>query len=271
MKYKTEAERKEARREYDRRYAKSAKGIARNKRATKKYYYSAKGKATYKKYINSSKTQKRIKEYRENPENKKRHAEYQKEFRKTAKGVAIEERRKKTDKYKIRQKEYYQKRKNDPHRIKWTKEYLKRPKVIEARIRRSKTEKHIKNRKTYRAKQYKENPQFRLAENVRKRIIRYLKGIRGRKFGKTNELLGCNWKFLKKHLESQFYIRKKNNEEMTWNNYGKWHVDHIIPLSSFDLTIKDQQFKACHYTNLQPLWSEDNIEKNDQLNWSKEL
>ena len=141
--------------------------------------------------------------------------------------------------------------------------------MIERRIQRSKTDKHIKNRKRYRAKQYKENPQFRLAENVRKRITRYMKGIKGTKFGKTNELLGCDWKFLKRHLEKQFYNQRKTNLEMSWNNYGKWHVDHIIPLSNFDLTKSAEQFKACHYSNLQPLWAEDNIEKKDRLDWKK--
>ena len=56
---------------------------------------------------------------------------------------------------------------------------------------------------------------------------------------------------------------------MSWNNYGKWHVDHIIPLSNFDLTKSAEQFKACHYSNLQPLWAEDNIEKKDRLDWKK--
>ena len=58
---------------------------------------------------------------------------------------------------------------------------------------------------------------------------------------------------------------------MTWNNYGKWHVDHIKPLSKFDLTVASEQFKACHYSNLQPLWAEENIEKKDRLDWKKKL
>ena len=271
MVYKTEAKRIKAKKESDRRYNRSARGRARNKRATKKYYYSAKGQATYKRYMALPETQKRIKEFRNIPENRKKKNKAQRRFRKTAKGIAIEKRRQKTEKYKIRNKAYDKMRKNDPKRIGWSKKYRKKPDVIKRRIERSKTEKYVKNRRAYRSKQYKKNPQFKLADNVRKRIVRYLKGVRGRKFGKTNELLGCGWKFLKRHLENQFYNRKKTNEEMSWNNYGKWHVDHIIPLDSFDLTIKEQQFKACHYTNLQPLWAEDNIAKNNQLNWSKDL
>ena len=50
---------------------------------------------------------------------------------------------------------------------------------------------------------------------------------------------------------------------MTWDNHGQWHIDHIKPCAKFDLTDKDQQ-KACfHYTNLQPLWKEDNLSKRD--------
>jgi len=68
-----------------------------------------------------------------------------------------------------------------------------------------------------------------------------------------------------------FYVHPKTGETMTWGNYGQsgWQIDHIIPLSKFDLTDRDQFLKACHYTNLQPLWMEDNYSKNDKLDWKK--
>lgn len=70
------------------------------------------------------------------------------------------------------------------------------------------------------------------------------------------ELSGVdNVQELKNHLEKQF---KKG---MSWDNHGEWHIDHIIPCASFDLTKKSEQKKCFHYTNLQPLWAFENLSK----------
>ncbi len=73
----------------------------------------------------------------------------------------------------------------------------------------------------------------------------------------TLEYLGCTAKELKVHIESQF------TEGMNWDNYGfyGWHIDHIKPLCQFDITDLEEQKKAFHYTNLQPLWAEENLKK----------
>jgi hypothetical protein len=63
--------------------------------------------------------------------------------------------------------------------------------------------------------------------------------------------------FLKKHLEIQFI------EGMSWENQGKWHIDHKIPLSS--AKTEEEVYKLCHYTNLQPLWAEDNLKKGSKI------
>lgn len=81
------------------------------------------------------------------------------------------------------------------------------------------------------------------------------------KTGSAIKNLGCTIKHLKEHLETLFY------SNMTWDNYGSvWHIDHIIPLSSFDLTKEEEVSKACHYTNLQPLLAIDNLKKSNKLN-----
>lgn len=81
---------------------------------------------------------------------------------------------------------------------------------------------------------------------------------RGQSKSKTaRELVGCDLDELRTHLESQFH------PGMTWGNHGYegWHVDHIRPLAAFDLSDPEQQKQAFHFSNLQPLWKKDNLDK----------
>jgi hypothetical protein len=94
---------------------------------------------------------------------------------------------------------------------------------------------------------------FRIVNNLRTRFFHVLKGAR--KSTRTLELLGCSVEHLIKHLESNF------RPGMSWANRTEWHIDHIRPLASFDLSDPAQQRQACHWTNLQPLWAIDNIIK----------
>ena len=82
---------------------------------------------------------------------------------------------------------------------------------------------------------------------------------------RSAELIGCSWSELKAHIESRF------QPGMTWENHSKfgWHIDHIRPLMSFDLTQPDQMAVAMHYSNLQPLWWRDNITKGDKWDASE--
>lgn len=94
---------------------------------------------------------------------------------------------------------------------------------------------------------------YRLRKNL---CCRIRSALRGRtKSGHTKMLIGCSIEMLKAHLEKQFA------PDMTWGNYGAWHVDHIRPCVSFDLTDPAQQRECFHFTNLQPLWARDNLQK----------
>jgi hypothetical protein len=79
----------------------------------------------------------------------------------------------------------------------------------------------------------------------------------GAKLETSRKYLGCSIEHLREHLESKFV------ENMNWENYGDWHIDHIIPCASWDLSKQDEIHKCFHYTNLQPLWGIDNILKSD--------
>ncbi len=100
-------------------------------------------------------------------------------------------------------------------------------------------------------------PESRITENLRRRTRAVLEGIN--KSDNTLALIGCSPKELKKHLESLF------TKGMSWSNYGKWHIDHIKPCSSFDLTIESQQRECFNYQNLQPLWARDNLSKGNKI------
>ena len=101
--------------------------------------------------------------------------------------------------------------------------------------------------------------QFKLSHNLRVRLISAIKG--NYKVGSAVKDLGCSVEELKSYIESKF------QPGMSWDNWNKdgWHIDHIKPLASFDLTDRNQLLEACHYTNLQPLWATDNIIKRDKL------
>jgi len=110
-------------------------------------------------------------------------------------------------------------------------------------------------------KEYESKPNRLIANRIRKRIFQVLKGKS--KSALTMELLGCTLEFLRFYLESKF------EPSMGWENYGNpngdhsncWHIDHIRPCASFDLSDPEQQKICFHYTNLQPLWAKDNLSK----------
>ncbi len=130
------------------------------------------------------------------------------------------------------------------------------------KVRMQKKESYLRNIET--SKQYRVNNKdkinsyhktkrsidinFKLSCLIRNRIRSAIK--RDSRRSKSIELLGCDIDFLKSYLESKFLLT------MSWNNYGSiWHIDHIRPCASFDLTDPEQQKICFHYTNLQPLFA----------------
>lgn len=105
---------------------------------------------------------------------------------------------------------------------------------------------------------YQTNLNFKLSMQLRGRLnIALKKKVKG---GSAVHNLGCSLEELKVYLESKFSVG------MTWENWkiDGWHIDHIIPLSKFNLTDSEEFLKACHYTNLQPLWAKENYRKGNR-------
>lgn len=102
---------------------------------------------------------------------------------------------------------------------------------------------------------------FKLTENLRCRTRYALK--KSSKCASTKTLIGCSVEELKQYLESKF------QPGMSWDNWSPrgWHIDHIRPCSSFDLSDPDQQRQCFHYTNLQPLWWKDNLSKGSKYDY----
>ena len=96
---------------------------------------------------------------------------------------------------------------------------------------------------------------FDFSTRVRNRLGDLFRKLARSKPVKTEELLGCTWKQAKHHIEKQF------TEGMSWDNRDKWHIDHVIPLSSAydEYTLS----MLCHFTNLKPMWATANLKKSD--------
>jgi len=136
------------------------------------------------------------------------------------------------------------------------------------RIWNSKNSKRKKERKEkiYMRNRYHIDPDFKLRMSLRSRFWYELRKHLATKEESSLVYVGCSIKQLKEYLENKF------EEGMTWDNWSinGWHVDHIVPCSSFDLTKEKEQKKCFHYTNLQPLWAKDNRAKHNKLDWVKE-
>ena len=155
-------------------------------------------------------------------------------------------------------KEYYIKNKEKINEQR--KEYIIKNKE---KIKEKRKEYRIKNKEKIneqRKERIKTDLNFKFRSYIRTRLINAIKRQYGLKAQSSMELLGCSIEDARQHLESKFDLF------MTWENHGSyWHIDHIIPCASFDLTDPEQQKKCFHYTNLQPLEAIENIKKSDKI------
>jgi hypothetical protein len=224
---------------------------------------------------NKIKLQNRYKEYKE--KNKIKKQEYMKKYYIDRKDL-------------IKEKNLIYKEKNKEKILDWQSNYRKNlsedekneMKLYNAEYAKKNSEKLKENNANYakinheKIKQYKKkynalrlkNNLIKTTENLRHRLYLSIKqSCKSKDFktGKIDNLIGCTIEQLKTHLESQF------KEGMNWELYGNkrdengnligFHIDHIIPCSSFNLEIEEERKKCFHYTNLQPLWALENMSK----------
>lgn len=149
-------------------------------------------------------------------------------------------------------------RNNEKRKIKYAsnKELREKMRILNAeRYERLKASGEIKSIRARHHKKRMQNPVYYLQKVCRARIWAALNGI-GAKLTKTEIMLGCTYAELRDHLESMF------KDGMSWDNRGRWHIDHIIPLSS--AKTPEEVIKLCNFRNLQPLWEQDNKKKGNK-------
>ena len=218
---------------------------------------------------NSDKLRKQKAEYRLKNSDKlrKRDAEYRRKNAEKLRKRSAEYRLKNPDKVRKRQAEY--RRKNADKVRKWQAEYRRKnaDKLLkqEAEYRRKNPDKLRKWSAEYRLKnadkvrkrdaEYRKKPEVRIVDIQRDRLKSIVKSTSVSR----HEMTGCTPSQLRQHIESQFA------KGMTWQNQGRWHLDHIMPCSAFDLT-NPEQVKVCfNWQNLRPIWAKKNLRKGKKI------
>ena len=233
-----------------------------NKEATKKYkkeYYE--------------KNKEKIKEY--NEKNKGISKEYQREYREKNKGISKEYHREYREKNKEKLKEYahqyHEKNKEKINRE--AKEYYEKNKEKISKYYKEKQPwkkaKRKKKSNEYQNQRYRNDPIFRLSKTMRSRTLAALKAQGASKNKRTMQYINCSIAHLYNHIESQF-----GDSGMNWDNSGRncsglwyygrgWEIDHRRPCDSFDLNNEEEKYMCFHWSNLQPMWGQENNAKGD--------
>ena len=139
---------------------------------------------------------------------------------------------------------------NKEHRKEYIKEYHK-----------NNIDKIRKTKRDYERNRKARDPIYKLISNFRTAIYTVLKESNVDKYGHYFDILQYTPEELITHLELQF------KDDMSWDNYGVWHVDHMLPITSFDIReMGDEEFMKCwSLDNLQPMWGEENIRKSNKI------
>jgi hypothetical protein len=152
------------------------------------------------------------------------------------------------------------KRKSKNHKV-WSEKNRDHLNNYHKEWREKNINKHRENKRNYEKNRKSNDPLYKLISNFRTAIYQVLKENNIKKNGHYFEILKYTPEQLINHLEKQF------SDEMTWDNYGDWHVDHKHPISLYNIKeIGDNEFMKCwSLDNLQPMWGVDNIKKSNKL------
>ena len=169
-------------------------------------------------------------------------------------------RRRETRKHKMLHDEEFRKQRLEVRKQQGERFRKSKPKETKV-ISQEEIERRKKLRKEKRKERLQTDSMYKLKIRLRKSIRESFRRRGKRKDGhRTHSILGAEIHVVYEHFESLFV------DGMSWENIGKWHIDHIIPLST--AITEEDVIRLCHYTNLQPLWAEDNLKKSNKLDWS---
>lgn len=237
-------------RQSDRKYVPSEA----TKQKRKAWAMSKRGKAlraaSRNKPENREKARERNKKYRERPDIKARYSERYKrpevrqKYRKRYAALKQDEDRYEKTKERSRQ---------------WYRNNKERAKELQRRWHERNPGRANQLCKAYVKRRYAEDPEFALAYRLRSRVYQAIKAGGASRGGRTEELVGCSIEFLRQHIERQF------KGKMSWDNPGSFHIDHIVPVSSFDLTNIQQQRVAFNWQNMRPIPPKKNMSKGAKL------
>jgi hypothetical protein len=162
-----------------------------------------------------------------------------------------------------KEKERYEKFKADPARVaknlERSKLWRENNKARFKQLQENWRQKNPGRSNEYIKRRYAEDPSFAMAYRVRARVYQAIQKGGASKNGSTEELVGCSFDYLRQHIERQF------KGSMSWDNPSSFHIDHIVPLASFDLTDPAQLKVACNWQNLRPIPPKKNMSKGAKL------